>query len=98
MPLVYTIVITNTSNQVLTTLPLPIRTMPPISFDSVASANPAPDDKSDDGQLNWRSDGCIGDLAPGSSMQVVVHFTALQKPAAPWIAMGMPARLATPPP
>ncbi|MCB0140424.1 MAG: DUF11 domain-containing protein, partial [Caldilineaceae bacterium] len=81
MPLVYTIVITNTSNQVLTTLPLTdTYDAAYLSFDSVASANPAPDDKSDDGQLNWRDlTTTLGDLAPGSSMQVVVHFTALQE-------------------
>ncbi|MEZ4656477.1 MAG: DUF4377 domain-containing protein [Caldilineaceae bacterium] len=80
-PLVYTIVITNTSGQVLTTLPLTdTYDANYLSFDSVSGANPTPDDKGDDGQLNWSDlTTALGDLNPGDVRQVVVHFTALQE-------------------
>lgn len=94
MPLRYSIVITNTSGQLLTTLPLTdTYDVAYLSFDSVNGANPAPDDNSDDGQLNWSDlTEAFGDLGPGQSIEIVVHFTALQSTESAPGCSGNPGR------
>lgn len=77
-PLSFTIAITNTSAQVITSLPLTdTYDSNYLSFDSVVGAQPATDNNADDGQLNWSNVlAGTGGLAPGARRNIVVYFSA----------------------
>lgn len=70
--IVFSIMVSNTGNRVLTSVPLEDR------YDNTEleffAAWPAPDDSTDDGVLNW---GDLGTLNPGEINAVTVSFTAV---------------------
>ncbi|RME80364.1 MAG: DUF11 domain-containing protein, partial [Caldilineae bacterium] len=75
---VFSIVITNTGDTILNTVPLTD------TYDTTyltygfggAYASPASDDNNDDGTINWADVTGAGSLAPGASTTVTLHFTA----------------------
>jgi uncharacterized repeat protein (TIGR01451 family) len=76
-PVVFSIQITNTGGVTITQLPLSDSYSP--SYLRYVNATPAPNNDTDDGQIDW-SDLTVSfgrDLAPGQSFTVIISFTAL---------------------
>ncbi len=75
-PIDFTITITNTGEGWISVLPLMDVYDP--TYLSFRDAFPQPDDKNDDGQLNWTDlTNQVGDIAPGASAEVEVQFVAV---------------------
>jgi len=76
---IFTIRITNTGNVIITTLPLnDIHDITYLAYDSINGSTPATNDNINDGQLDWNDLTLTeGDLAPGDTIEVIVHFTAI---------------------
>jgi len=72
-PVDFRITITNTGGTVITLLPL--TDIYPLTYLRFVSAEPAADNTNDDGELTWADLTVVsGDIAPGSSIEVLVHF------------------------
>ena len=76
-PIDFTISITNTGEGWIAVLPLQDVYDP--TYLRFKSATPAPIDGDDDGQLDWSDlTATLGDLAPGASIEIQVHFQGVQ--------------------
>lgn len=72
----FDIAVRNVGNTLLTTVPL--TDTYDTSYLSFSSASVAPDDPTDDGQLNWSDiTAAVGDMNPGETKHVTVSFTAV---------------------
>jgi fimbrial isopeptide formation D2 family protein/uncharacterized repeat protein (TIGR01451 family) len=71
----YKVTITNIGTT--TVVNLPLEDTYDISQLSFVSADTSTDDSNDDGVLNWTDlTSTLGDLTPGNSLSVIIHFTA----------------------